>query len=102
MAEHNVTVESTLNTLLDEKKYPTVRDILITMNPSDVASILDELPEERLPLLFRLLPKEQAAETFAYLDNEVQESLIEAFNDKELKELKALEKDEGKSKLDDN
>ena len=87
MAEHNVTVESTLNTLLDEKKYPTVRDILITMNPSDVASILDELPEERLPLLFRLLPKEQAAETFAYLDNEVQESLIEAFNDKELKEV---------------
>ncbi len=87
MAEHNVTVESTLNTLLDEKKYPTVRDILITMNPSDVASILDELPEERLPLLFRLLPKEQAAETFVEMEPEAQELLIRGFSDSELREV---------------
>ena len=56
MAEHNVTVESTLNALLADKKYATIRDILITMNPSDIASIFDELEEERLPLLFHLLP----------------------------------------------
>ena len=87
MAEHNVTVESTLNTLLDEKKYPTVRDILITMNPSDVASILDELPEDRLPLLFRLLPKEQAAETFVEMEPEAQELLIRGFSDSELREV---------------
>ncbi len=87
MAEHNVTVERTLNTLLDEKKYPTVRDILITMNPSDVASILDELPEERLPLLFRLLPKEQAAETFVEMEPEAQELLIRGFSDSELREV---------------
>ena len=87
MAEHNVTVESTLNTLLDEKKYPTVRDILITMNPSDVASILDEIPEERLPLLFRLLPNEQAAETFVEMEPEAQELLIRGFSDSELREV---------------
>ena len=87
MAEHNVTVESTLTTLHDEKKYPTVRDILITMNPSDVASILDELPEERLPLLFRLLPKEQAAETFVEMEPEAQELLIRGFSDSELREV---------------
>ena len=87
MAEHNVTVESTLTALLDEKKYPTVRDILITMNPSDVASILDELPEERLPLLFRLLPKEQAAETFVEMEPEAQELLIRGFSDSELREV---------------
>ena len=87
MAEHNVTVESTLTTLLDEKKYPTVRDILITMNPSDVASILDELPEERLPLLFRLLPKELAAETFVEMEPEAQELLIRGFSDSELREV---------------
>ena len=46
MAEHNVTVESTLTALLAEKKYATIRDILITMNPSDIASIFDELEEE--------------------------------------------------------
>ncbi len=87
MAEHNVTVESTLTALLDEKKYPTVRDILITMNPSDVASILDELPEERLPLLFRLLPKAQAAETFVEMEPEAQELLIRGFSDSELREV---------------
>lgn len=87
MAEHNVTVESTLELLLADKKYPTIRDILITMNPSDIASIFDELEEEHLPLLFRLLPKEQAAETFVEMDPEAQELLIRGFSDSELKEV---------------
>ena len=56
MAEHSVTVESTLDALLTEKKYSTIRDILITMNPADIASEFDSMEEERLPLLFRLLP----------------------------------------------
>ena len=58
MAEHSVTMERTLRKLLEEKKYATLRDILVTMNPSDIAAIFDELEEDRLPLLFRLLPKE--------------------------------------------
>ena len=87
MAEHSVTVESTLEALLAEKKYSTIRDILITMNPSDIASIFDELEEEHLPLLFRLLPKEQAAETFVEMDPEAQELLIRGFSDSELKEM---------------
>lgn len=87
MAEHNVTVESTLAALLEEKKYPTIRDILSTMNPADIASIFDELEEERLPLLFRLLPKELAAETFVEMDPEAQELLIRGFSDSELREV---------------
>ncbi len=87
MAEHNVTVESTLTALLADKKYATIRDILITMNPSDIASIFDELEEERLPLLFRLLPKEQAAETFVEMEPEAQEMLIRGFSDSELREV---------------
>ena len=87
MAEHNVTVESTLQLLLADKKYPTIRDILITMNPSDIASVFDELSEERLPLLFRLLPKELAAETFVEMEPEAQELLIRGFSDVELREV---------------
>ena len=87
MAEHNVTVESTLTALLAEKKYATIRDILITMNPSDIASIFDELEEERLPLLFRLLPKELAAETFVEMESDAQEMLIRGFSDSELREV---------------
>ena len=87
MAEHNVTVESTLQALLTDKKYATIRDILITMNPSDIASVFDELEEERLPLLFRLLPKELAAETFVEMEPEAQELLIRGFSDSELREV---------------
>ena len=45
MAEHSVTVESTLDALLTEKKYSTIRDILITMNPADIASVFDSMEE---------------------------------------------------------
>ena len=87
MAEHNVTVESTLDALLSEKKYATIRDILSTMNPADIASVFDEMEEERLPLLFRLLPKELAAEAFVEMDPEAQELLIRGFSDSELREV---------------
>ena len=87
MAEHNVTVESTLDALLGEKKYATIRDILSTMNPADIASVFDEMEEERLPLLFRLLPKELAAEAFVEMEPEAQELLIRGFSDSELREV---------------
>ena len=87
MAEHNVTVESTLDALLAEKKYPTIRDILITINPADIASVFDSMEEERLPLLFRLLPKELAAETFVEMEPDAQELLIRGFSDSELREV---------------
>lgn len=87
MAEHNVTVEKTLRVLLDEKKYPTIKDILVTMNPADIAAVFEELDEERTPLLFRLLPKELAAETFVEMAPEWQELLIRGFSDTELREV---------------
>ena len=87
MAEHNVTVESTLTALLSEKKYATIRDILSTMNPADIASVFDEMEEDRLPLLFRLLPKELAAEAFVEMEPEAQELLIRGFSDSELREV---------------
>lgn len=87
MAEHNFSVENTLTLLLDDKKYHSLRDILSTMNPADIAAVFDELPESRLPLLFRLLPKELAAETFVEMEPEAQELLIRGFSDQELKEV---------------
>ncbi len=87
MAEHNVTVENTLQTLLKEKKYATVRDIMITMNPADIAAVFTGLNPEQLPLLFRLLPKELAAESFVEMESEEQEALIRGISDKELKQV---------------
>ena len=87
MAEHSVTVEATLEALLNEKKYSTLKDILVTMNPADIAAVFEALEEERTPLLFRLLPKELAAETFVEMEPELQELLIRGFSDTELKEV---------------
>ena len=87
MAEHNVTVETTLQALLSEKKYATIRDILITMNPADIAAVFTGLNPEQLPLLFRLLPKELAAESFVEMEPEEQETLIRGISDSELKQV---------------
>ena len=87
MAEHTVIMETTLRKLLGEKKYSTLRDILVTMNPADIAAIFDEMEEDRLPLLYRLLPKELAADVFVEMDQEAQELLIRGFSDSELKEV---------------
>ena len=87
MAEHNVSLSKSLKKLLDDKKYQTLKDILTTMNGADIAAVFEDMDEERTPLLFRLLPKELAAETFAELSPELQEHLIRGFSDKELREV---------------
>ena len=87
MAERFELVEKALVKMLEDKKYATLRDILITMNPSDIAGIFSGLEEKQIPLLFRLLPKELAAETFVEMEIEAQELLIRGFSDNELKEI---------------
>jgi magnesium transporter len=69
--------------LLAEKKFNTLRDILVTMRPADIAILFENIQ----PALFRLLPKELAAETFVEMDTDVQEQLIHGFSDAELKDV---------------
>ena len=87
MVQVNVTLTETIKVLLDEKKYGTLRDILVTMKPFDIAAVFEELQDEKTPILFRILPKELAAETFVEMDDETQEFLIHGFSDSELKEV---------------
>ena len=76
-----------ISTLYREKKYSQLKSILADVNPTDIAVLFDEFPNEQRILLFRLLPKEEAAETFVELDGETQEALIHAFSDTELREV---------------
>ena len=87
MAERFEIVEKALLKMLGEKKYASLRDILVTMNPSDVAGLFDGLEEKQIPVMFRLLPKEQAAETFVEMEPEAQQLLIQGFSDNELREV---------------
>ena len=87
MAERFEIVEKALLAMLEYKKYATLRDILVTMNPTDIAGLFDGLEEKQIPLMYRLLPKELAAETFVEMETEAQELLIRGFSDNELKEV---------------
>ncbi len=87
MAELKFSLRDTLLKLLDEKRYYSLRDLFNTMNSADIATVFEDIDEARLPLLFRLLPKELAAETFVEMEPELQELLIRGFSDSELKEV---------------
>lgn len=87
MAERFEIVEKAILSMLEGKKYATLRDILSTMNPNDVAGLFDGLEDKQIPLMYRLLPKELAAETFVEMEPEAQELLIRGFSDNELKEV---------------
>lgn len=87
MAEQFEILEKALLKMLEDRKYAALRDLLVVMNPIDVSALFRDLEEERIPLLFRLLPKELAAETFVEMEPEDQELLIRSFSDNELKEI---------------
>ena len=73
--------------MIQRKRYAPLRDLLLPLEAADIASLFGELDEERLPLVFRLLPKELAAEVFVELDSDEQEMLIRGFSNTELKEV---------------
>ncbi len=87
MGKNETIMATTIEALIDSKKYSTLRDIFVTMQPADIAILFESIDESKLPLLFRLLPKELAAETFVEMDSDEQELLIRGFSDAELKDV---------------
>ena len=85
MRERSVVLEETIVKLTEAKKYASLRDFLATLNSADIAAAFGSLSDQALPLVFRLLPKELAAETFVDMETEQQEILIRGFSDSELK-----------------
>lgn len=79
--------------LMQQKKFVQLKNMLQEMNPADISELVsdmsehDEFGEKELSVLFRILPKEIAAETFAYMDSDMQEMLINAFSDNELRDV---------------
>lgn len=76
-----------LEQLITERKFTKLKDMLSEVNPADMAMIFDEIDKKYRLLLFRVLPKELAAETFAYLETDMQRTLIDAFSDVELRQV---------------
>lgn len=80
-------MEEKILELFNEKKFGELKALLSEMNPADLAIVFEEIPSKDLPVVFRILPKELAAEVFVEMDTDMQQLLIEAFSDKELKEV---------------
>ncbi len=86
MENFDLLLEET-ETLLAEKRFATLRQNLSAMNAADIAELYDEISEKYRPVIYRLLPKELAAEVFVEMDTDHRESLILLFSDKELREM---------------
>lgn len=69
--------------LLEAKQFKQLRELLSEMNIADIAEILDELDEEDMLKLFRIMPKDSAADVFSYLEVANQQFIITSLSDRE-------------------
>lgn len=87
LEEQQKELEEKILELIEGKKFGLLKEMLSEMNPVDIALIFEEIPEKDISVIFRILPKELAAEVFVEIDSDMQQFLIEAFSDKELREV---------------
>lgn len=69
--------------LLETKQYTRLRQRMADMNIADIATVMEELREEELLKVFRILPKNMAADVFSYLEVENQQYIITSLSDRE-------------------
>ncbi len=69
--------------LLEAKQYTNVRQFLAELNVADIAVLMEELEEEGMLKVFRILPKDLAAEVFSYLEVDSQHSIINSLSERE-------------------
>ena len=91
MAEKDLELE--LLEMLKNRQLKKLRETLDTLEPADIAEMMEslfddeEITEEDIPRMFRILPKDLAADTFVEMNPDMQGTLIKAFTDKELREV---------------
>ena len=69
---------------IENKNFSAIKPLFAEMEPIDIAEILNDIDEEKVAIIFRILPKDLASETFVEMDSKKQELLIKTFTDKEL------------------
>lgn len=73
--------------MLQERQYKELKEVLENTHPVDIAEILEEVKDKQIVLIFRLLEKDKAAETFTEMNSDMREILIDALTDSELEEV---------------
>ena len=85
MDDEEITLVEKALELIEQKKYSVLHDLICEEEAADINEIIDEVSTEQAVIIYRLLPKELAAEVFVEMDPEKQEYIINAFSDAELK-----------------
>ena len=75
-----------LEELIENRSFSGIKELLKDMEPMDISLVLQEFPK-KIAILFRVLPKDLAAEVFVEMDSDYQETLLSSFTDAELKEM---------------
>ena len=70
--------------LLNEGKYAKLKEEINEENAPNLAEFFEEIPDDKRILVFRLLTKDNAAETFAYMDSDMQEEIVNSVTDNEV------------------
>ena len=84
----DILTEDEIKEMLENRQYKELKEQLESnMYPVDLAEILEEFDQKQLVMIFRLLAKEEAAETFTYMNSDMREILINALTDSELEEV---------------
>ena len=88
LEEREELTEERILEMLEERQYKELKEELENnMYPIDLADILENFDQKHLVMVFRLLAKEEAAETFTYMNSDMRELLINALTDSELEEV---------------
>ncbi|NLC45895.1 MAG: magnesium transporter [Firmicutes bacterium] len=73
--------------LIDNNQLNQARNLIIGQNPVDIAHFLEEVPLEKILIIFRILPKDLAADVFAYLSSEQKKYIVENITEKEIRSI---------------
>ena len=73
--------------MLEERQFKELREVLENTHPVDIAELFEDLEHKQVLMLFRLLDKDKAAETFTEMNGDMREALINALTDSELEEV---------------
>ncbi|MBO8152066.1 MAG: magnesium transporter [Candidatus Marinimicrobia bacterium] len=73
--------------LLRKKDYKSIKEFITECHPSDIADLLESLTDGEAAILFLLLPKEQAGDTFSELETKKQEAILKQLTDQQIREL---------------
>lgn len=95
-------LEPELKALIELRAFRQIRDALATLEPADIADLVDNLEPEEAVIAFRVLPRQLAADAFAELSGESQETLLEKLGDERAARLiESMEPDDRAGVLDE-